>query len=68
MKAIRLELALESHPNHVLEVGEVTAVPMVGDYVVREESGWIGYVKRRRWEILKDGSSDVRCWLHGDPP
>lgn len=66
---IRLELALVSHPTHILEVGEVTSVPAVGDFVDREDSGWVGYVKSRRWTIRKDGTGiDVRCWLQKDPP
>jgi hypothetical protein len=66
--ALRLELALESHPNNILEIGVVPAVPAVGDYVDRENSGWFGYVKRRRWNIREDGTGiDVRCWLHKDP-
>lgn len=59
----RLELALQSHPNHVLELGVVDALPAVGDFVNREDSGWVGYVKSRRWNIHKDGSAVVRCWL-----
>lgn len=67
--SIWLELAMESHPNHVLDVGKVDLVPAVGDYVEREESGWYGYVKRRKWTIRKDGRGiDVRLWLHKDPP
>lgn len=64
-----LELAMESHPNHINMVGEVSSVPSIGDYVSREESGWTGYVKNRRWEIRADGSAiDIRVWLHRDPP
>lgn len=64
-----LELALESHPNHVIEVGAVDAVPVVGDYVHRENSGWWGYVTRRRWKVRENGTGiDVRLWLHKDPP
>lgn len=64
-----LELAMESHPNHVLIVGAVDAVPAVGDYVNREDSGWFGYVKRRKWTVRADGKGiEVRCWLHKDSP
>lgn len=66
---IYLELSLVSHPTHVIEVGKVTAVPSVGDFVDRKNSGWVGYVTSRRWNIREDGSGiDVRCWLQRDPP
>lgn len=67
---IYLELALVSHPNHVLEVPHsVPCVPGIGDFVNREDSGWFGYVKSRRWKIRKDGGGiDVRCWLQSEPP
>lgn len=65
--ALRLELALESHPNNILEIGVVPAVPAVGDYVDRENSGWSGYVTRRHWTIREDGTAiDVRCLLRKD--
>ncbi len=66
---LRLELSMVSHPRHVIEVGVVSAVPAVGDFVERKESGWFGYVKSRRWEIRADGRGiDVRCWLQKDTP
>lgn len=66
---INLELSLVSHPDHILVVGCVTAVPSVGDFVNRENSAWVGYVKSRRWNIRGDGAGiDVRCWLQRDPP
>lgn len=69
VNVIRLELALETHPTHVIEIGVVSAVPSVGDFVDRKNSGWSGYVKSRRWNIREDGTGiDVRCWLHKDPP
>jgi hypothetical protein len=66
---LRLELALETYPQSILEVGLVDGVPAFGDYVTREDSGWYGYVTRRRFNIRKDGSGiDVRVWLRADPP
>jgi len=53
-----------SHPEHVLEVGRVDAVPAVGDFVDRKNSGWVWVVTSRRWNIREDGTGiDVRCWL-----
>lgn len=64
-----LELALETRPHSILEVGQVDGVPAFGDFVDREDSGWYGYVARRRFEIRKDGSGiNVRVWLRIDPP
>ena len=63
-----LELAMESQPAHILEIGEVQQAPQIGDYVHRAESGWTGYVQNRRWEIQTNGDIVVRCWLYKDPP
>jgi len=61
---IYLELSLINYPSNILEVGEVTSIPSIGDFVDRKESGWKGYVKGRRWNIRSDGSGiDVRIWL-----
>lgn len=65
---VTLELALESHPHNVLEIGEVPHAPAIGDYVQREDSGWYGYVSGRRWAFDKRGNVTVRCWLRKDPP
>lgn len=64
---LELELAMESHPHQVLEVGVVPDTPAVGDYVRREDSGWYGYVSRRRWDVDKHGNVVVRCWLRPHP-
>lgn len=68
-KPIILELALESHPNVVHEEGLVTEVPAVGDFVDRKNSGWHGYVRRRRFIYPEEHDKPVvaRVWLHTYP-
>lgn len=67
-RQITLELSSVSIPAHVLAIDDVAAVPAVGDYVQRDESGWYGYVKSRRWDFHTNGNITVRCWIQKDPP
>ena len=65
---MRLELSLESHPHHVVTVGEVSEAPAVGDFVQHAlKHEIVGYVKRRRFSYEAPSVVVVRVWLHSSP-
>lgn len=77
---MKLEIAWESHPAIVLELGDVDAVPDVGDFVEVDRVAYpdserlivsgreclFGYVRRRRFSYRADVIV-VRVWIHEYP-
>lgn len=69
MRMTVLELVVGSEVgDQVLEIDDPVHIPCVGDFVDRKESGWRGYVTRRRFEIMPRGITFIRVWLDKDPP
>jgi len=61
---IKLELTVDTPKGEVhLVVGEVSAVPAVGDWVDREDSGWRGLVTKRWWHFDRRGRASCRLVL-----
>lgn len=69
MKVV-LELSMVASPGAVLVVGEVPAVPAVGDFISYEgKRDWYGYVASGiRWTYVDATKVVVRVWLQKDPP